>query len=190
MPDPGDNPRSRRRGLSREIILDAAMQLAHQEGVAGLSMRRVAAELGVEPMSLYHHVRNKAALLVLMADRSISELPAPDADKAWDIQLIDLLVETYLAGEANPAVFEVLTMLPGSGHEGAAAGLLQHMLGLLNSAGLSDEDRASTYRGLIGLVVGFGAVRLDVPGDEPAGGLRLNLRHLLDGLRIAAGGQD
>ena len=49
--------------LTRERIVDAATRIADAEGLGGLSMRSVARELGVEAMSLYHHVANKDALL-------------------------------------------------------------------------------------------------------------------------------
>lgn len=55
--------------LSLERIVDAAIALADREGLAALSMRRVAAELGAGTMSLYRHVPGKAELLALMLDK-------------------------------------------------------------------------------------------------------------------------
>jgi AcrR family transcriptional regulator len=52
-----------RAGLSRGLILDAAVALVDREGLDGLSMRKLGATLGVEAMTLYHYVPNKAALL-------------------------------------------------------------------------------------------------------------------------------
>lgn len=52
-----------RAGLSRGLILDAAVALVDQEGLDGLSMRKLGAALGVEAMTLYHYLPNKAALL-------------------------------------------------------------------------------------------------------------------------------
>jgi AcrR family transcriptional regulator len=54
---------ARHEPLTRERILEAARALADAEGVDAVTMRRLAAELGVEAMSLYHHVPNKDALL-------------------------------------------------------------------------------------------------------------------------------
>ncbi|HEY4768224.1 MAG TPA: TetR family transcriptional regulator, partial [Candidatus Limnocylindria bacterium] len=54
--------------LSRERVLRAAMELADEAGLESLSMRRLAQPLGVEAMSLYHHVRNKDDLLSGMLD--------------------------------------------------------------------------------------------------------------------------
>ncbi|GID90668.1 TetR/AcrR family transcriptional regulator [Amorphoplanes digitatis] len=55
--------KARETRLTREGILDAALRMVDADGVEALSMRKLAAELDVNPMSLYHHVDNKAALL-------------------------------------------------------------------------------------------------------------------------------
>jgi AcrR family transcriptional regulator len=49
--------------LTRDTILAAALRIVDADGVEALSMRKLAADLGVNPMSIYHHVANKAALL-------------------------------------------------------------------------------------------------------------------------------
>src|SRR5688500_2426129 len=64
--------------LTLERIVTAAITIADAEGLAGLSMRRVAAELGVGTMSLYRYVPGKGELLDLMIDR-INEAPRGDA---------------------------------------------------------------------------------------------------------------
>ncbi|MDT0450730.1 TetR/AcrR family transcriptional regulator C-terminal domain-containing protein [Streptomyces hesseae] len=70
--------RGERAGLTREIVLDAALGLIDREGRAALTMRRLGAELGVEAMTLYHHVPNKDALLDGLVERVFAEaLPLP-----------------------------------------------------------------------------------------------------------------
>jgi AcrR family transcriptional regulator len=68
--------------LSRERIVDVALQLAEREGPEALSMRRIAAELGTGAMSLYNHVPDKAALLAAVAERVLAEVELP-ADASW-----------------------------------------------------------------------------------------------------------
>jgi AcrR family transcriptional regulator len=82
MPPRTDNDKATRTPLSRERILRAALALADEHGIDGLSMRKLAAELGVDPMSLYNHVANKDDLLDGMIDLVVAEIvPAPvDAD--------------------------------------------------------------------------------------------------------------
>src|ERR1700723_1592975 len=63
---PRAGKRGPRPGLSADAIVDAAIRLADAEGLEGVSMARVAAELGFTPMSLYRYVASKEELLQLM----------------------------------------------------------------------------------------------------------------------------
>ena len=65
-----------RKPLTRDLVLETAVALADHEGIGALSMRRLGQELGVEAMSLYHHVANKDALLDGMVDGVLTELTA------------------------------------------------------------------------------------------------------------------
>jgi len=76
----GTEPRT---PLNRERVLAAAVELADREGVEGLSMRRLAAELGVVPMALYKHVANKDELLDGMIDVVVAEIDPPRTDIDW-----------------------------------------------------------------------------------------------------------
>ena len=67
-------------GLQVERIVEAAIRVADAEGLAALSMRRVAGELGVGTMSLYTYVPGKAELLDVMLDTVLGEVARPDAD--------------------------------------------------------------------------------------------------------------
>lgn len=70
-------------GLSKERVVAEAMRLADREGVDGLSMRRLASELGAGAMSLYHYVANKDELLDAMIDVVFSEIELPPSDVDW-----------------------------------------------------------------------------------------------------------
>lgn len=59
----GGRPRAGQEPLSRGRILDAALELVDKEGIGALTMRRLGAELGVNPMSIYHHLRGKDAVI-------------------------------------------------------------------------------------------------------------------------------
>jgi len=76
----GTEPRT---PLNRERVLAAAVELADREGVEGLSMRRLAAELRVVPMALYKHVANKDELLDGMIDVVVAEIDPPRTDTDW-----------------------------------------------------------------------------------------------------------
>jgi len=60
--------------LTRDRILDVALGLVDREGMAALTMRRLAAELGVDPMSIYHHVNGKGAVVAGLVERLFGEL--------------------------------------------------------------------------------------------------------------------
>ena len=78
---------TRRRGASsspaRDDVVRTAVAIADAEGLATLSMRRVAAELGIPTMSLYQHVTNKEDLVTLMIDRAFGEDPLPAQPPDW-----------------------------------------------------------------------------------------------------------
>jgi AcrR family transcriptional regulator len=73
---------SQRTPLSRERVLQAAVELADREGLDALSMRRVGQRLGVEAMSLYNHIANKEDLLDGMLDVVLSEIDPPLQDES------------------------------------------------------------------------------------------------------------
>src|SRR5437764_13703077 len=70
-------------GLSRERVLHAAVRFADEHGIASLSMRKLGEAVGVEAMSLYNHVANKAELLDGMVDLIFSEIELPDDGSDW-----------------------------------------------------------------------------------------------------------
>ncbi|WP_244246813.1 TetR/AcrR family transcriptional regulator C-terminal domain-containing protein [Nocardioides euryhalodurans] len=73
--------------LSRERIHATALELADEHGLAGLSMRSLATALGVEAMSLYHHVPGKDALLDGLVDAVFAEFHLPVVGEDWTEQM-------------------------------------------------------------------------------------------------------
>jgi len=86
MPRP-TRPATTRPALTRAAVLDAAVGLADRDGLAALSMRSLARHLGVEAMSLYHHVANKEALLDGMVDVVFGEIHLPREGADWGTEL-------------------------------------------------------------------------------------------------------
>ncbi len=76
-----------RPSLNRTRVVDEAMRLADEEGLAALSMRALAGRLGVEAMSLYHHVAGKEALLDAMVDAVFADLHLPVVGGDWRAEL-------------------------------------------------------------------------------------------------------
>lgn len=75
---------SRPGALGVDSIVDAACTLIERSGLAGLSMRKLGAELSVDPMAVYHHVPNKTELLALVTARTIGAMEPPDPGLPWD----------------------------------------------------------------------------------------------------------
>ena len=107
-------PVPRPQALTVERIVDAASALVERDGLVGLSMRKLGAQLGVDPMAVYHHVASKRELLALVTARTLGTMPPPDptapwADQVrqWTTRYWDLVVahrDLTLAGLADPAI--------------------------------------------------------------------------------------
>ncbi len=109
--------------LSRQLVLEKAIDVADEGGIEGLTMRRLAEALGVEAMSLYHHVANKEALLDGVADLIVEEVndsvaghQPPTGPVDWkDVMKARILTarDVMLSHKWAPSVIETrTTMLP------------------------------------------------------------------------------
>lgn len=101
------------RGLTREALITTALEIVDREGLDALSMRRLGAELGVDPMAAYRHLPNKEALLDGVVEAVVSEVPL-DVDPCLDWrgqlrQLVDANVRTLLA---HPNTVPLLAQRP------------------------------------------------------------------------------
>ena len=106
-------------GLNREEIVTAALRVAEAEGPGAVSMRRIAKELGVGTMSLYHHIPTKDDLLDLMTDQVMGELVLPDdpLGDTWQEGLTAISRRTREVYRATPG----WSPAPGSARSSARA---------------------------------------------------------------------
>jgi AcrR family transcriptional regulator len=172
IPEPpwqaGARQRPARAPLSREAIVDAALRLMDREGAAGLSMRRVADELGTGPASLYWHVANKDALIDLLIDRVAGEVPLPEPDPdRWQEQLRDWLVGVRRVFDRHPGVAALtLGRIPTGPNVLRWA---EWTLALLRGAGI--PDRIAAFAGdLFGLYLGATGYEAALPPMTSATG--------------------
>ncbi|NUR95072.1 MAG: TetR family transcriptional regulator [Kribbellaceae bacterium] len=104
-----NDPRPRRRTLSREAIVDAAIAIADRDGLDAVSIRSVAAWLEVRPMSLYGHVSSKDDLLDLMFDQLAGESVLGDRlPQDWRSALEAIARRTRDQGLAHPWSIELM----------------------------------------------------------------------------------
>lgn len=109
-------PARRPSPLEVDAIVDAAVRLIDEVGLAGLSMRKLGAALDVDPMAVYHHVGSKRGLLTLVTARVLAGMRLPDRAAAWQdrardwaLAYWDVVVanrELTLAGLADPVIAE------------------------------------------------------------------------------------
>jgi AcrR family transcriptional regulator len=144
--------RAARTPLTREAIVDAALRVVEREGANGLSMRRVAEELGTGPASLYWHVASKDELINLVVDRLIGEIQLPPPDPArWQEQLKDGVIQARKVLQRYPgAAGLTLGRIPVGPN---LIRMTEQILALLRGAGI--PDRIAAYAGdLLGLYLG------------------------------------
>jgi AcrR family transcriptional regulator len=147
-------PRSteRRPSLDRAKVLAAAVAVADDAGVSAVSMRKVAERLGVEAMSLYHHVPNKEAVLDGIVDAVVSEISAPPSDLPWReaLQHVATSARTALARHSWAlALIESRDVGPaGLRHRDA-------VLGTLLTSDFTPEDAVHTVSVVDSYVYGF-----------------------------------
>jgi AcrR family transcriptional regulator len=124
--------------LTREAIADAAMAVVDAEGLEGLSMRRLAQELGTGPASLYAHVSGKPELLQLLIDRVAGEMPAIEPDpERWQEQLKEYLRAMHAAlARHRDLAGAALANIP-TGPQAIAT--IDGLLGILRAGGLPDH---------------------------------------------------
>jgi AcrR family transcriptional regulator len=143
---------TRRKPLSRDRILAAALELVDEQGIEALSMRKLGQLLGYEAMSLYNHVANKDDLLDGILDLVLAEMALPDRDGG----LPAIRSAALSAHEALKRHPWAATMLMAPARIRPAR--IQHMEALLASlrnAGLSAETTYHAYHVLDAHIVGF-----------------------------------
>lgn len=140
--------------LSRERVVRAAMSLADEGGIESLSMRGLAQRLGVEAMSLYHHVRNKQELLAGMLDAVYDEIEPPPAELEWREAMRRTAVSFHQALLTHRWACGLLMVpLPGLGL--ARLRYMNAVLGRLRRAGFSANMTHHAYHALDSHIVGF-----------------------------------
>jgi AcrR family transcriptional regulator len=171
--------------ITREMVLAAALEIIDADGADGLSMRRLARALGRDPMILYRHAPNKAALLDGVAETVLAQLTVDPADPDWAAQLRAVARHYRALALAHPHVVPLLVTRPLATplalRPKGTLRPLEDVLALLTRAGFSGPDALHIYRALFGFLHGHILNELqeliDNP-DETDDLLRLGLHRL------------
>lgn len=120
-PEATEAPEAPERGYRNFLNLDAilvqARAVADADGLDAISMRVLADRLGCTARALYRHVASKEAVLELLADRALAELPSPAPGTPWPDGLLEFFVAMRELLVASPAVAEIIATQPVAGPE-------------------------------------------------------------------------
>ncbi|MGH3736069.1 MAG: TetR/AcrR family transcriptional regulator [Micromonosporaceae bacterium] len=147
--------------LSRDRVLRTAVQLADEAGVGALTMRKLADRLGVEAMSLYHHVKNKDEILDGMVDKVFAEIELPDSGDGWKTAMRHRAVSARQALVRHPWAIGLLDSRASPG----PATLRHHdaVIGCLRRGGFSVAMVAHAFSAIDSYVYGFALQELSLP---------------------------
>ena len=184
--DDGGRPAAAGSGkITRDAVLAAALEIIDRDGADALSMRRLARALDRDPMILYRHAPNKAALLDGVAETVLAQLHVDSADPDWAGQLREVARRFRALALAHPHVVPLIVTRPLATPLGLRpAGTLRPLeaiLALLTRAGFSGPDALHIYRALFGFLHGHvldELQELTVSPDETDDLLRLGLHRL------------
>jgi TetR/AcrR family tetracycline transcriptional repressor len=156
-----------RAGLSHEAVLGAARRIADDEGVDRLTMRRLAAELGVMPNALYTYFPDKEALLDALVDDLLAGIDAGDPTEGdWRDGLVRVMDSSRRLLLAHPQLVPTIIGRPGLGPNAARLGEIT--LERLRQAGLEGERAVEALRVLLVYSLGFAAFQAPRVQGDPA----------------------
>ena len=150
-----------RPSLTRERVLETAVALAQREGIESLTMRRLAHELGVGAMSLYHHVPNKERLLDGMIDVVFGEIELPSTDGDWKSALRGRALSTRAALNRHRWAVGLMESRATPGPNSLR--LHDAVLGCLREAGFSIEETIQAYSVQDAYIYGFALQEKSLP---------------------------
>lgn len=158
--------RTDRAPLSRDRVIAVAVGLADEKGEAGVTMRAVAAGLGVEAMSLYNHVAGRDDILDGMVDAVFAEIDLPVPGSDWKSAMRERAHSTRAALRRHRWA---VGLMDSRSHPGPAT--LRHhdaVLGVLRASGFSIAMAAHAFSVIDSYIYGFVLQELSLPFSDRA----------------------
>ncbi len=163
-PTPPDRTAARRRKpLSRDRVLRAAVRLADEGGLESVSMRRLGQALRVEAMSLYKHVANKDDILDGIADLVMSDFEVPSSDADWKAAIRRGAISAHQVLLRHPWASSLIESRVNAGP--ARLRYLDAVIGVLSAAGFSMPIVSRAVMALDSHIYGFALQELAWPFD-------------------------
>jgi TetR/AcrR family tetracycline transcriptional repressor len=179
----------------RQDVVDHALAVLDTYGLGDLSMRRLGAELGVQPSALYHHFTDKQTLLAAVADEILvrGSRPVPDGD--WSVQVTAICSTVRDAVLAYRDGAELVATVSAFGLGARAP--YDALVGALSAGGLDDRLVRVAARTLLHFVLGHvgdeqthlqaGSVGAIADGPRDGSDFAVGLAIVVDGIRARAG---
>lgn len=139
--------------INRSDVLAAAREILCRHSLADLSMRRLAAELGVSPNALYWHYPDKQTLLAALGDDILAPVAAPSAGLPWDDRLESLARDMRATLTAVPDSAELVSSSWSSGLSSMT--VLDHLTEAASAADLPERARRGLVTAIAQLVIGL-----------------------------------
>ena len=160
--------------LSRELITKTALDVVAREGLAALSMRRLALELDVWPMSMYRHFRDKEDLLDAVAAAGAEDFELPPGRGSARDQLTALAAEARALLARQPSDLRRRTLTSPSVRQLSDAGIR-----LLAESGVPPTEAATVWRAVLAYVIG--SIELDAASEASDDAFEEGLEQVLRG---------
>jgi AcrR family transcriptional regulator len=154
------NPRS---PLTRERVLRAALELADDEGIEKLSMRKLGQRLSVEAMSIYNHVSNKDDLLDGIVDLVLAEIELPSADLDWKAAIRRTAISSHETFLRHP--WACGQLMRGMRVSPRRLEWMEGVLRTFREAGFSANLTHHAYHAIDSHVTGFTLWQVNMPFD-------------------------
>jgi AcrR family transcriptional regulator len=163
--NPPSDDQDRRPKLTRQRVVAEALAVIAQDGVEALTMRSLAARLGVVPGAVYHHVRNKQQLQDLLLDGVLAEIDfTVDPSLPWTEQLKVLAHRLRQVLERHPGVAGILKTRDPLGPHSLA--LAEAFLEPLQAGGFGDREAGLAFFLLVDYTIGFAVGGLPTSVNE------------------------
>jgi AcrR family transcriptional regulator len=155
--------------ITRDDIIQAAVKIVSAGGYEEMTIRSLAGELGVAPMSLYRHIRDKGDLLDEVVDRLLAPAWRPSAaEDDWRAWVTEAAAKLRQFLVSQPAALHVYLSHPVVSP--AAIERMTTMLGVLRRIGADEATARRAYGALHTYTIGFAALEASRAGWAPGGG--------------------
>lgn len=160
-PTDTDTDSSARPRLTRQRVLEGAVALAARIGMESFTIRKLAAELGTKPMTIYHHVPNKEAIIDGMVDLVFAEIELPPTDVDWKAAIAHRARSARAVLARHPWATPLMESRANPGP--ATLGHHDAVLGCFRAAGFSVEMTAHAYALVDAFIYGFALQEANIP---------------------------